>query len=183
MIDWGGNSSIVQKRKGMKTLILGLGNPILSDDGVGVRVAEELKNRIDRHEVTVAEASIGGLGLLDLLDGYDRAIIIDAIQTAGGEAGRIYQLRLDALEITRHVTSPHDVNFATALALGNKLGLSLPQHIVIFAIEAADVITFGEECTPEVKRAIPICVKRVINELRREPEIEKKLIQGDLVRG
>ena len=59
----------------------------------------------------------------------------------------------------------HDIEFATALELGKKLGLALPQEIIIFAIEAADVTTFGEECTPEVRRAIPVCVKMVVREL------------------
>ena len=71
----------------MKTLVLGLGNPILSDDGVGLRVARELENRLDQQEVTVVETSMAGLDLLDLLAGYDRAIIVDAIQTVGGKVG------------------------------------------------------------------------------------------------
>lgn len=145
-----------------KTLVLGLGNPILCDDGVGFRVIAELKGRLDQQEVTVIETSAAGLSLLDLLAGYDRAIIIDAIQTVGGEAGQIYQLDPEAFNATRHAASPHDVNFATALELGNRLGLALPQQIVIFAIEVADTSTFSEECTPEVSRAIPVCVEKII---------------------
>lgn len=76
----------------MKTLILGLGNPILSDDGVGLGVAEELEGRLDQQEVTVVETSMAGLSLRDLLIAYDRVIIIDAIQTVGGKAGQIYRL-------------------------------------------------------------------------------------------
>jgi hydrogenase maturation protease len=154
----------------VKTLILGLGNPILSDDGVGHCVARELEGRLDRQGVSVQETSIAGLGLLDLLAGYDRAIIIDAIQTVGGEAGQIYRLDPEAFDATRHASSAHDVNFATALELGDKLGLALPQQIVVFAIEAADTSTFSEECTPEVRRAIPICVEMVVQELNGGPD-------------
>ena len=68
----------------MKTLVLGLGNPILSDDGVGLRVARAVESQLSQQEITVMETSMGGLSLLDLLTGYDRAIIIDAIQTRGG---------------------------------------------------------------------------------------------------
>lgn len=159
----------------MKTLVLGLGNPILSDDGVGIRVAEELRAIVDDQDITISEASIGGLGLLDLLDGYDRAIIIDAIQTVGGKAGQVYQLDPEGLDTTEHITSPHDVSFTTALALGKKLKLSLPRSIVVFAIEVSDITTFGEECTPEVERAIPICVKKVIKELKMQ-KTEESLI-------
>lgn len=154
----------------MKTLILGLGNPILSDDGVGLRVAGELKGRLDQQEATVMETSMAGLSLLDALAGYDKAIIIDAIQTVEGKAGQIYRLDPEAFNTTRHAASPHDVNFATALELGNRLGLALPQQIVIFAIEVADASTFSEECTPEVKGAIPVCVEMIIQELDGGPD-------------
>jgi len=149
----------------VNTLVLGLGNPILTDDGVGCFVAGELEGRLDHKGVKVMESSVGGLGLLDLLSGYDKAIIIDAIQTTGGKAGQIYRLDPGALDVTRHAASPHDVNFATALELGKRLGLALPREIIIFAIEAADASTFGEECTPEVRRAIPVCAGMIIKEL------------------
>lgn len=149
----------------MKTIVVGLGNPILSDDSVGIRVAEELKGRLNQKEITVEETSMAGLDLLDLLVNFDRAIIIDAIQTAEGKAGQIYQLEPTAFNATRHATTPHDVNFATALEFGKKLGLALPQQITIFAIEVEDVTTFSEECTPEVERAIPLVVNMVTSEL------------------
>jgi hydrogenase maturation protease len=149
----------------MKTLVLGLGNPILSDDGVGLHIAEELEGKVDQQEVTVMETSMAGLNLLDLLAGYDKAIMIDAIQTVGGQAGQIYRLDPEALDFTRHSATPHDVNFATALELGRRVGLALPTQIVIFAVEVADASTFSEECTPEVKGAIPVCVEMIIQEL------------------
>jgi hydrogenase maturation protease len=113
------------------------------------------------------ETGIAGLALLDLLVGYDRAIIIDAIQTAGGKAGHIYRLNTQAFDAARHTISPHDIDFTTALEFGKKLGLSLPQQIIIFAIEASDVHTFNEECTPEVRKAIPTCVEMVLQELKK----------------
>ena len=150
---------------GIKTLILGLGNSILSDDGVGIRVAQELKGRLNQPEITVEETSLAGLGVLDLLTGYDRVILIDAIQTVGGEAGQIYRFGPEALALTSHTASPHDTNFITALELGHKLGMALPRQIVIFAIEAVDVTTFSEECTSEVSQAIPVCVEMILQEL------------------
>ncbi len=149
----------------MKTLILGLGNPILSDDGVGIWVARALEGRLDKQEITVEESTMAGLDLLDLLVNFDRAIIIDAIQTTGGKVGQIYRLEPGTFDTTRHAATPHDVNFATALELGNRLGLALPQQIIIFAIEVENVSSFREECTPEVERAIPVCVEKVIQEL------------------
>ncbi|MFH1383078.1 MAG: hydrogenase maturation protease [Chloroflexota bacterium] len=148
----------------MKTLILGMGNPILSDDGVGIYVARALAD-LDHPGTTVMEAGVAGLELLDLLTGYDRAIIIDAIQTKEGRIGQIYRLMPQGLDTTRHAAAPHDVNFATALELGKRLGLAMPREITIFAIEAGDVSTFSEKCSPEVEQAIPVCVEKVVEVL------------------
>ncbi len=156
---------VIQQEGKMKTLVLGLGNPILGDDGVGLRVAEEVESRVDQRDITVVDTSLSGLSLLDVLAGYDKAIIIDAVQTVEGKPGQIYRLDPEALDFTRHAASPHDVNFATALELGKRLGLALPREIVIFAVEVADASTFSEECTPEVKGAIPVCVEMIIQEL------------------
>ena len=149
----------------MKTLILGLGNPILSDDSVGFRVIQELRAEFSHPGLTLMESSTSGLGLLDLITGYDKVIIIDAIKTEGGQAGKIYRLNAEKLRDTRHLASPHDINLATALELGKKLGLALPQQIIIFAIEVVDVTTFSEECTPKVDKAIPLAVRMVAKEL------------------
>jgi hydrogenase maturation protease len=154
------------KSDNVKTLILGLGNPILSDDGAGCLVATALKDRLKEPEIDVLEASVAGLDLLELLSGYDRAIIIDAIQTGEGTPGQIYQLEPDILSDTRHSGTPHDVNLATALELGRKLSLPLPQQIIIFAIETKDVTSFGEKCSPEVTKAIPACADMILQELK-----------------
>ena len=82
----------------MKTLVLGLGNPILSDDGVGIRVAHEVANQLNSTQVTVVETTAAGLSLLDSIVGYDKVIIIDAIQTEKGEAGEIYRMGADLIK-------------------------------------------------------------------------------------
>jgi len=149
-----------------RTLILGLGNPILCDDGVGYQVAMALKEKLDMPDVDIEEAGIAGLDLLDMITGYERVIIIDAIQTEKGKPGRIYRLGPDLLSSTRHSGTPHDVNIGTALELGKKLKLKLPREITIFAIEVEDVTSFSEVCTPGVKKAVPRCVAMVIQELQ-----------------
>jgi len=149
----------------MKTLVLGLGNTILSDDGVGIRVAHELKSSFEREEVTVMEASMAGLDMLDLLTSYDKAIIIDAIHTREGKAGQIYRLGPEAFVATEHASSSHDVDFATALELGRRLSIPLPKEIIIFAIEVEDVATFNERCTPKVEQAVPVVVNMIVEEL------------------
>jgi hydrogenase maturation protease len=149
----------------MKTLVLGLGNPILSDDGVGIKVAHEIGEKLNDPQVTVAETSAAGLSLLDSIVGYDKVIIIDAIQTEKGQAGQIYRMRSEDFSLTKHLSSPHQINLATALELGKMLNLAMPQKITIFAVEAEDVTSFSEKCTPKVEQAIPEVVKMVLEEL------------------
>ena len=149
----------------MKTLVLALGNPFLSDDSVGLHVARALEGRFNQPEITVMETCMAGLSLLDLLIGYDRVIIIDAIQTREGKVGQVYRLKPDALDATRHVSTPHDVNFAIALELGKRLGLVLPQQITIFAVEVEDVTTFSDRCTCRVEETIPVVADMVTQEL------------------
>jgi hydrogenase maturation protease len=149
----------------MKTLVLGMGNPILSDDGVGIRVAQEVGKQLDDPQVTVAESSLAGMSLLDFMVGYDQVIIIDAIQTPEGNAGQVYRMGSEDFSSAKHFSSPHQINLITALELGKMLNLAMPQKITIFAVEAKDVTNFSEKCTPEVERAIPEAVKMVQEEL------------------
>jgi len=149
----------------MKTLVLGTGNPILSDDGVGIKVAHEVANQFNSPQVTVAETSAAGLRLLDSIVGYDKVIIIDAIQTKKGRAGQIYRMKPEDFSFAKHLSSPHQINLVAALELGKMLNLVMPQEITIFAVEAKDVSNFRERCTPEVERAIPEAVKMVLQEL------------------
>jgi hydrogenase maturation protease len=149
----------------MKTLVLGIGNPILSDDGAGIRVAQEVGKSLSDPKITVAETSEAGLSLLDSIVGYDKVIIIDAVQTQEGQAGQIYRMGPQDFSFAKYFSAPHQINLLAALELGNVLNLAMPQEITIFAVEAKDITNFSERCTPEVERAIPETVKMVLAEL------------------
>lgn len=151
----------------MKTIILGVGNPVLGDDSVGLHVARALCKELDQAEATVMETSVAGMDFLELLAGYDRAIIVDAIQTRGGKAGEIYRLELEAFEATGGAGISHNLDFVTAIELGRKLNISLPRQIVIYAIEVKDVDSYSEDCTPEVRAAIPNCTGMLVKELSK----------------
>lgn len=150
----------------MKTLIVGLGNPILGDDGIGIRVAQAIadtKHVVDHH-LEFLEASLGGLALAEQMLGYDRVILVDAIQTPGGRPGAIYRLNLDDLP-TYHADSIHDTSLRTALQVLRRQGGHIPGHITIIAIEAVNLHDFGEMLTLEVEAAIPFAVDAVLAEL------------------
>lgn len=149
-------------------MVLGLGNPILSDDSVGIKAAQEIGKRLNNPQITVAETSAAGLSLLDSIAGYDKAIIIDAVQTKNGKAGQIYRMGPEDFSYTKRFSSPHQINLITALEVGKMLGLVMPQKITIFAVEAKNVTNFGEQCTPKVEQAIPKVVEMVLQELNAE---------------
>lgn len=127
----------------MRTLVLGLGNPILRDDSIGLRVAQELRGQFDGNpDIEVSEDYWGGLRLMERMIGFDRVIIIDAI-LANSEPGTIHLLSPDDIP-TQRSASAHDVNLPTALEFGRRAGAQLPpaSEITLIGIEAADVQTF-----------------------------------------
>jgi hydrogenase maturation protease len=156
----------------MKTLVIGLGNPILTDDGVGVKVAYAVEKALipgKSGDITVTEASVGGLRLMEEMVGYNRAILIDALMKSdGGTPGTIHRMTLDDLQElspTQHSACAHDTTLVTALEAGKLIGLHLPEDIVIFAIEVEIVSEFNDEPTPAVAEAIPRATAAVLNEL------------------
>jgi hydrogenase maturation protease len=148
----------------MRTLVVGLGNPILSDDGIGIRVAQAVRERLGETEVEFLEASLGGLRLAEQLEGYDRAILIDAIQTRGGTPGAIYRLTLDDIP-SYNADGAHDASLKTALRLVRQQGGHVPGEMAVIAIEAVNMLDFGETLTPAVEAAIPAAVLAVLDEL------------------
>jgi hydrogenase maturation protease len=148
--------------KKAKTLILGMGNPILGDDSVGLRVAATLREIIGSPDINVITTELGGINLLELLVGYDNAIIVDAMKTAHGKPGKISVFNLESLDGTRHTGSTHNFDLSTTIELGKQLGLDLPRNITIFAVEIAAIDTFSEECSPDVEQAIPQCIDKIL---------------------
>jgi hydrogenase maturation protease len=155
----------------MRTLILGLGNPLLKDDSIGLRVAQELRTRINGDPaIEIGEDYWGGLRLMERMIGFDRAIIVDAICTDAAP-GTIHVLTPDDIP-TQRSASVHDVNLSTALELGRHAGAKLPasEDIMLVGVEAADVQTFDESLSPEVEMVLPEVVGTVLSALNRKRE-------------
>ena len=148
--------------KKMKTLILGIGNPILADDGVGIKIVQKLREK--NPELEVVETCESGIALLEHVADCDKLILIDSIKTGKGKPGELYKLKLEDLNYPLDFASFHGVDIATAFELGQKLGIKLPRHISIYAVEVKDNATFAEECTEEVKERIPFIVEQIIEE-------------------
>jgi hydrogenase maturation protease len=142
----------------VKTLILGLGNPILGDDGVGWQIATGyLQSEKIPSDVTIECMSIGGISLMEALIGYDRAIIIDSIDTHQEPVGTVNLFKLQDLpnRTAGHMSSAHDTSLQDALEMGRALNAHLPDEIMVVTVESQKVYEFSETLTPPVAAAIP----------------------------
>ncbi|MCK4237085.1 MAG: hydrogenase maturation protease [Candidatus Krumholzibacteria bacterium] len=149
----------------MKTLVLGLGNTVLRDDGVGVYAARILKGRVSG-SADVVEAELAGFNLLEMMNGYDRVFVIDSIQLEGEDPGTVFRIRPDDLRITPRLASFHDIDIVTALELGRRLDLKMPDEVVIYAVQVEDMVTLEEGCLPSVERVIPALVAEIESEVK-----------------
>lgn len=142
----------------MKTLVLGMGNPILGKDGVGIRIARSLEGRIGEADIkTMIEVS---LEILEALAGYERVYLIDAVIGAGKRVGDV--LILPRVEPTLHLHSTHGLHFIDLMGLGKELGYPLPEVIRIFGIEIGKEISFGEALPPEIEQRSQSIAEQII---------------------
>jgi len=145
---------------------LGVGNLLLSDDGVGVHIIKQLSE--EGINADLVDVGMGGFDILESMLGYQKVIIIDSIIT-GTEPGTIYRLTPIDLSDFPALSHTHAVDLPTSLKLGQKLMPNeMPNEIIIYAIEAEDITTFNETCTPKVKAAIPKVIKQIKKDLSNQ---------------
>lgn len=160
----------------MKTLVVGLGNPHLGDDGVGWKVAEALKLRLpESARADVACLSLGGVGLMERLIGYDHAILVDALEM-DAPLGTISVLKLSQLPRFSgfHVHGAGDMSLLEALELGRDVGARLPSEVVVVGIAAEHIHAFREGLSPQVAQVVP-CVVNIVLDLYTELSSEGEL--------
>jgi hydrogenase maturation protease len=167
------------------TRIIGLGNSILTDDGVGIHAAREVGRRLAEATpgapVDIVESEVAGFALMELMAGCGQVILIDSIQFDGLEPGTVVRIEPEDLHTSLRIRSVHEIDLPTALELGRRLGLEMPARLTIFGIQAEDPLTFGESLTDAAKRGLTEAVDRILEEIRnpiiairdscREPEV------------
>ena len=147
-------------------LVLGLGNDILSDDAVGLHVAHEARARLaGEPDIEVRATTEMGLALLDEIAGREAVVLVDSVQTGRVPPGHLHEFGPGDLSQVL-TTSPHFLGVGETLALGNLLGLPMPCHVRIFAIEVTDPFTLGTVMTPAVEQAIAAAADRVAAQAR-----------------
>jgi len=159
------------------TLVVGLGNPILGDDGIGWVVANRVRQVLkDRQDVNVECLSLGGLSLMEQLVGYHRVLLIDAISSTTSAPGEVYSSSLENLEDPSrgHTSSSHDTTLQNALQVGRSLNVDLPEEIIVVGVTTNQSFDFSENLSPSVAAAVPQAVQLVINLLTENGSMHPK---------
>lgn len=151
----------------MRTVVIGVGNPVRADDAVGLHVAREVRARA-KGSCDVEELWAGGLLLVETMSGYDRAIVVDALSGEGIAPGDVVALELESLGACRTVACGHDTSLPEGLALWRNAGVPVPGRITVLGVGAQDLVSLSEALTPAVGAAVPRAVEAVMNELARE---------------
>ncbi len=146
-----------------KVLFFGLGNPILSDDAVGIRAVELMREKVGEIDGYVFQTgSIGGFRIVDVMSGFKKVVFVDAIQ--GDTPGKFYRLPMSTLSKSFHLTSPHTVNLYTAIELGRKMGAVMPDEVRVYVMEVLNCMCFGEGLSKPVARNLEPFVDFIIKE-------------------
>ena len=156
-----------------RILVLGLGNILLRDEGVGVHVAEQLQKQTLPGNVEIVDGGTASLDVFLLTQGIDKLVVIDAVR-AGKKPGTIYKAWLKAAELDKLALifgqdreskiSLHQVGLIDALACAEKMNCA-PKRIVIIGVEAGEV-DCGLELTEKVKQRIPEIINIVLEEIK-----------------
>jgi len=156
-----------------KTLVLGLGNDLYGDDGIGISIIKQIhQNPKLEKELAAICGSVEfkpccqtGLSLLDQIIGYQSLVIVDTIKKTNPHTGKIHILEGNEL---RYIPgpSPHYVSIPQSIEIGKKLGLKVPTRIKIIAIEAKNIYNLGENLTGEMKKEIPVIIKKLKSVLK-----------------
>lgn len=142
-----------------------MGNPFRCDDTIGLKIAEILKKKCQKDNVTIDSGSIDGLAMLDEIKGFDKVILIDSIESEKGNPGDIFKIRIDPVEEKPLLVASHGIDFISALRIGQQFGYKMPEHIIVYAIEIKNNTTFSEDCTDIVMKSVPEVIQRILREI------------------
>jgi hydrogenase maturation protease len=150
----------------MKRLILGLGNEILTDDGIGLKIVSDLQKTNTEPGLDFRTSALGGLELLDIIRDYDEVIIVDAMKTGQVPPGTVQTFVPEDFRDTLHLSNLHDIGFLTALELGKRTGLEIPCSIRIIGVEIIEDQVFSEKFSPVITRMYPDIIAKASHLVR-----------------
>ncbi|MGZ3514036.1 MAG: hydrogenase maturation protease [Thermodesulfobacteriota bacterium] len=144
-----------------KILIVGIGNLLCRDEGIGVHVIQEMEKMKLSEHIELLDIGTSTMDLISYLDGVKKLIVIDAMR-AGGKPGTIYRCKPeDLIPKGEESVSLHDIGVIETLSMAKKMGMVI--ETVIIGVEPK-VFDWGMELTEEVKSKIPTIIEAVLKE-------------------
>ncbi len=150
----------------LKTKIIGLGNEILTDDGIGSRIVNDLEEFLIDHGIDHYTTPDGSLDMLEEIRGYDKLIMIDANFTAGKTPGDICFLSYPLKEPTLHLSGLHDVGFNDMISLSRELKMKVPDNIGIISVEIEEFKVFSRNFSGNLQLRYPDILELVKNYIK-----------------
>ncbi|MBN1110417.1 MAG: hydrogenase maturation protease [Methanomassiliicoccales archaeon] len=143
-------------------LVLGIGSPLICDDGLGFRVVDALRD-LDIPDLDLDQQSVSGLDLIEIMMDYKKVVVVDAIISGQYPAGTVMLLQPEDFKNAVHGSSPHEANIHMAIELGRRLSPQrMPRDIEFVAVEVNDVWTVTDRMTDDVEAAVPRTVEAVL---------------------
>lgn len=138
----------------MKAVVLGIGNTIVRDDGVGIYISRLLKKSLHHPDLEIKETYFSGMIYVDMLEEFDLAFIIDSIKLENETIGKVYKIEHGEIEYKKNPQSLHLFTLWDAISLARKIGLKMPDNIVIYGVNVLDNTVFDECLSPEIRNAM-----------------------------
>jgi hydrogenase maturation protease len=143
-------------------VIVGMGNPLLSNDGVGRHAAVSLGSAFSGARVETIPMI--GMDLLDLIIGHESLVIVDAVANGADPVGKVTRFQMPDQGV--HTASSHGPDLHLVLALGRSLGLPIPRTIHIYGIEIGTEVPYGETLSPELQARFKTAVESIATDMR-----------------
>jgi hydrogenase maturation protease len=146
-----------------KILILGIGNVLLKDEGIGVRVAEKMMQMSLPSHVEVLDGGVKGLDLLYFIDGREKVIVVDTVK-AGAPPGTLFRFTDKDLAAKKGtLRSAHGIDFSDVISIADFMGIK-PPEIVFLGIEP-ESLDASMELSPLIEKNIPVLINLVLKEI------------------
>lgn len=144
------------------TLLLGLGNTLMADDGVGCLAAQEVHRALPPGTADLLDGPLVGLDLAAPMEGYERVVLIDALVDPGAPVGAVRRISLEETRAEERPSSAHALRLADSLTLLRHLGADLPPRIEVYGIVARHTDRIQEGLTVDLQAMLPEAVAQLL---------------------
>ncbi|MFP4687756.1 MAG: hydrogenase maturation protease [bacterium] len=148
----------------MEKLILGFGNDILADDGIGLYLARDIGEKLG---IDWVHCSIYGFEIIEKMAGYSTIFIIDSVVEPDDPPGKIYSYALDDFKNCRHLSSPHTTNFSAGIEFARRSGLPVPADFFIYGVNVIETSRFSENLSLKLQRLYPEAKEKLQDKIKQ----------------